>query len=223
MFFRRLARITIMCAVVWLGALGIIRARPYTDHAAQGLFDTADCPPNPDAADGRYPCFMGILVGVTMRDEAMAVLQGHPWVRDVYESGTVISWSWSGQQPDLIDAGQDGLISLSMSGRTRQMRILTRLEFGDVWLSQGAPDSALLVRPVSRSTAYQISYFAEANVQAITTLNCPARPAHYWNQPVSLGRGELWNTEYINGVEFSIYQQPAWWGQLRRCRPLRGS
>ncbi|MBW4437778.1 MAG: hypothetical protein KME04_11625 [Pleurocapsa minor GSE-CHR-MK-17-07R] len=220
MWIRRLFQTGILFAVLWLSALGVIRARPYDDAAIRAMLGTDDCV-NVVGAAAR-PCFMGILVGVTVRDEALAVLAAHPWVDEISESGTVISWSWSGAQPGLIDASQDGLISLSSNGRTRQMRILTRMEFGDVWLSQGAPDSALLVRPVSRSTAYQISYFTEANVQAITTLDCPSTPTEYWSQQVSLGRGELWNTEYINGVEFSIYNQPAWWTNLRRCRPMRG-
>lgn len=137
MWIRRLFQTGILFAVLWLSALGVIRARPYDDAAIRAMLGTHDCVDVVGAA--ARPCFMGILVGVTVRDEALAVLAAHPWVDEISESGTVISWSWSGAQPGLIDASQDGLISLSSNGRTRQMRILTRMEFGDVWLSQGAP------------------------------------------------------------------------------------
>jgi hypothetical protein len=206
--------LTVLCTL----CMGAIRARPYHENALTTLI-------RDDDACATYPaqaCFMGILIGETRRAEVLDRLQAHPWVDEVFQTDFLITWSWSGDQPAAINAGQNGLVSFS--SRTgeiaAQMRILTHIPYGDAWLALSSPDRTLLVRPFGRYSAFQIAFFDAQAMQVISALGCPVDPDEYWYSEISIGRGELWTTESINGVSFDIYDQPGWWRSLRRCRPL---
>ncbi len=87
----------------------------------------------------------------------------------------------------------------------------------------GRSFAALLVRPVSRSTAYQIAGFGRSGVQIVSSLSCPARPAAYWQGAVTLHVGEPLFTEMMNGAPYPIFDAPGWWRWLHRCRRVMGT
>ncbi|MDZ4766408.1 MAG: hypothetical protein SGI73_17845 [Chloroflexota bacterium] len=166
------------------------------------------------------PCWAGIRVGVTTRADAEAILGAHPWVGRVFSGATQLSWRWNGTQPALIDGARDGLIGLG-AGVVQRLRIQTTVRYGEMWGALGAPDDALLVRPVSRYAAFQISMydFERPNaLMVISSFGCPVTPREFWTSTTTLGMGDVWTTEALNGIRFDIYEQPGWWGRLRRCR-----
>ena len=75
---------------------------------------------------------------------------------------------------------------------------------------------------MNRSSAYPIVTWDNPAVQVIRNLSCPGRPDRLWSSIVSVGRGEIWTTEAINGLDFDVYKSPGWWGPVRQCRPVAG-
>jgi hypothetical protein len=227
--------------LVVLAVFGLMRLSAHgaaADHdAALRLLRSGgpECAAHPAAT----PCAFGIVPGVTPRGEAHALLRAHPWVAVVFETREALSWKWSGQQPALIDPGFDGVVGFDhplpaagTSAAREPVAALIRFGvlagFGDAWLAYGPPEHAQLVRPVSFSTAYQIGGYgpafggARSSVQTIVTLACRrsgrAQVAGFWNAPFTLGFGDVWYTELINGAHFDVYGG-AWWERVRTCRP----
>jgi hypothetical protein len=200
-----LVRLIPILAAAFALLVGAIRAQPYDDGELHVLL-----------GDGE--CWQGICVGVSRRDDVLRTLEAHPWVGEIFQTDLHISWHWSGIQPRLIDDSQDGLLRVT-GGVVRQVRVRTLVPFGDIWVSLDQPDAALLVRPVSRFSVYQIAMYEREGVQAITTISCPTNPDAFWKATATFGFGELWTTEAINGIRFDIYDTSSWWGNLRRCHP----
>lgn len=193
------------------------RARPVDAAHFYQFFDNASCT-NRESS----PCWLGIRVGETRRAEALTLLRDHPWIGDIHQTETVLSWRWSGEQPAAINDAQAGLIGL-LGDYVYRIRIQTRLPYGEVWVILGAPTDALLVSPVSRSQAYQLLEYEGLSARVIGDLSCPVTPTSLWSSPIVLGMGNLWQTEGINAVSFSIYHHTGWWRNLRYCRPYSGS
>lgn len=213
------AVVLVACAAC---ALGVIRAQPPGESPLDAVLNAPGCPPAAASSTAQArPCWLGIVIGLTGRQDARELLSAHPWVGEIFEDDAALSWRWSGRQPAAIDASQNGLISFGSGGGStvRQMRILTHIPYGDVWLRLGPPESALLIRPVSQSSAYQIGFYTAPAAQAISRVGCPARPTALWFSATAFGRGELWTTEQINSVQFNIYGTGGWWPRLRRCTP----
>ena len=160
-------------------------------------------------------CWQGIEVGVTTRAEATRILEAHPWVQQVFQSSIGVSWRWNGKQPAAYNGTKDGLLQIS-GNLVSQLRIQTLIPFGDIWLTLGHPDDALLVRPLTRSGAYQIARY-DTGAQFISTIGCPVSPQVFWSATVTLGMGNIWTTEALNSREFDIYHSARWWRRLRAC------
>lgn len=234
-FSTALFRPLVVCVVVLLGlcgaAAGIIRlsSTPMVDEGLRALVSGSSMS-GAACAGADAPCWQGIVLGTTTRAQVQALLEAHAWVSQVFETTEALSWKWSGAQPATINAEQDGVVAFERAGAgqvARLLRVGAALPFGAAWLALGPPDDALLVRPVSFSTAYQIAGYgadygeAPGGVQVITTLHCRGRtlsPRDLWREPFTLGFGELWYTEVINGVRFPIYSASSWWPRLRRCQ-----
>lgn len=197
-----------MCLVL-VGLIGLARAQPNNEAALRALFTPpAGCP---------APCWEGIRIGVATKAEALTILDAHPWIGQIFESDTQISWRWSGQQPALLDGQRDGLIGLR-GGVVRLIRLQTRVRFGEFWTLLDQPDEALLVRPLTRFSAFQIAQYNDAAIQVISAVNCPGAPLEFWSSTATLGMGEVWTSEAINGTDFNVYAREGWWRAVRRCR-----
>lgn len=200
-----LVRLVPTLTAIFILLVGAIRAQHYDDGGLR-LF----------VSEGG--CWQGICIDVSRREDVLQTLESHPWVGEIFQTQLHISWRWSGKQPSFIDASQDGLLRIA-GGLVRQVRVSTHLRFGDVWTALGQPDGAVLVRPVSRYSVYQIGLYEQEGLQAITTLDCPMKVRDFWQSPTTFGFGELYTTEAINSIRFDIYSASSWWGNLRRCRP----
>ncbi|MEP7291026.1 MAG: hypothetical protein ABI835_04550 [Chloroflexota bacterium] len=168
--------------------------------------------PSPECAS---PCWQGIEIGVTTRQQATEMLEAHPWVAQVYQTSLAVTWRWNGKQPARFNGDKDGLLQIG-GGVVRQIRIQTLIPFGDVWLLLDRPDDARMVQPVSRFSAYQIAAY-NVGIQAISTVDCPVTPETFWAATITLGMGEVWSTEALNSRSLNIYHLPFWWDRLRYC------
>jgi hypothetical protein len=203
-----------LLTVFFIVLIGVIAARAYDGDSIRRVFASpAIC---------AAACWGDIQIGITDRAQALDTLQSHPWIDAVYEQPSFLSWTWNGAQPDIIDGSSYGLLSFER-GVVIQIRIPTHVSVGAVWLTFAQPEQALLVRPVSRSTSFQIFSYDAERFQVIATLGCPATPQRLWYTPVTLGMGDLWSTESLNSIPFDVYQQPEWWRYLHPCRPPRGT
>jgi hypothetical protein len=200
---------TLALYLLLTGLVGLIQASSGEKTALRELFTPpAGCP---------APCWEGIQIGVTNKDEALTILNSHPWIGQIFSSDTQISWRWSGLQPALLDGQRDGLIGLR-SGVVRLLRLQTHVQFGEFWALLDQPDDALLVRPLTRFSAFQIAQYDEAAIQVISAVNCPATPVEFWSSNATLGMGEVWTSEAINGIDFDVYGLKGWWRVVRQCR-----
>lgn len=172
------------------------------------------------AVGSETPCWQGIYLEQTTREQALAILRAHPWIGQIFEANASISWRWNGQQPPIYHPDQDGILRVE-GDRVIQLRVRLRIGIGDVWLASGPPERVRLVRPVSLSGMYQIAYYDRAGMYFTSALNCPLPTDQFWDTDVTLGLGEIWLTETINGVELPIYQQTGWWRRLKAYCPRR--
>ena len=210
-----IARLALLAALLCGAAVGLVRAQPASDEAVRlALEATPDCP-------AKSACWMGITPGVTTARDAAEQLRAHPWVAEVLESAGGTAWTWSGEQPAFIMPDRYGLLAIQ-GGRVITMRIQTTLTFGAIWEARHAPADSLLIRAMNRSSAYQIATWNDPAVQVISNLSCPGRPDVLWRSDVSIGRGDIWTTEAINGFDFDVYGAPGWWEAVRQCHPQAG-
>lgn len=206
---RRLLIVTLALALSFALLAGILRAGAADDDGLRSFL----LPPDECAA----PCWQGIRPGVTSADEAEALLIANPWVTAVNRTSTHISWHWSGAQPVYIDADAQGILYLG-NERVSTMSVSLNVSYGEVWSLLGAPDSAVMVRPASRSTAYQIVDYSAQGVAIVSSLSCPMRPAAFWTSATALRLGANTFSEAMNGVPYDIFEQPGWWRWLATCR-----
>lgn len=160
-------------------------------------------------------CWHGIEIGKTTRQEAVDILNASPWVTRVFETSLTVTWRWSGSQPPEINGTRDGLLQIG-NNLVKQIRIQTWIPFGDVWLLLDRPDYVRLVQPLTRSSSYQIASY-DVGIQVISTLGCSITPERLWSSPITLGMGDIWSTEALNGRGFDVYRTPSWWDRLRFC------
>ena len=205
-------RLLIVAAALTLGfalLAGILRAGATDDEGLRAfLLPPEDCP---------APCWQGIRPGVSSADEAEMLLLKNAWVTAVNRASTHISWRWSGSQPAYIDANAQGILYLA-NERVATLSVGLSVPFGEIWTLLGVPHSAIMVRPVSRSTAYQIANYSPLGVEIVSSLRCPARPAAFWAGETALRLGTHTFSEAMNGIRYDIFDEPGWWRWLYPCR-----
>jgi hypothetical protein len=132
----------------------LIRAQPYDDHHLREFLAAPDeCP---------APCFMGIRPGVTTVEEALLILQGHPWVSNQIESREFsrIVVVWGSSESSLIDTESSGRLSFA-GGVIQNINFRTHITLGDLWAGFGQVDWATQI-PASINRppglAYRVGY-----------------------------------------------------------------
>ncbi|MEO1441522.1 MAG: hypothetical protein AAFV33_14080 [Chloroflexota bacterium] len=90
-------------------------------------------------ADCAMPCFLGIKIGRTHADEAIAILEAHPFVGDVQAHGTgerrmnMVRWYWAPDAPRSIAGFRDNVLELSESGVVNSISLYVFTPTGEVW------------------------------------------------------------------------------------------
>jgi hypothetical protein len=153
----------------------LITIRPYDSRQIEDFMKPTDsCPP---------PCFLGVRPGVTQGAEAQSLLALHEWVdpdsiyvaEDTTRQYLWINWSWSLYSPAFLTGTGYMTYSTLEDGTIRDILVRTRLRFGDVYLSLGAPDAGELNR---------LEHVGRYSDQWLFIRN-PAHCGDFWRQRVS--------------------------------------
>jgi hypothetical protein len=179
-------------------ALLLIRAQPYDDHDLRAVLLPEDC---------EMPCFLGIRLGVTTFQEALKVLQAHPWVGDIYLSDPVDERSfqvdWSGSQP----AWMRGRALLQVQyGVVQDIYLGTAIPLGDLWLALGLPDSVHYGTTFVSGTFDYFYFFRDGLVQSQAVIACPVGVYELWNAAQGLHLVG-WRTRHEGQITFNIVTQ----------------
>jgi hypothetical protein len=145
-------------------------------------------------------CWAGIVPGVTSADEAVTLLEAHPWVDQVQRSADKISFWWNGQQPAILDdTGRafHGRIELRLIDgveRVSSIVLATRAAFGTVQLQLGQPE-ALTLHAIAgdddtRAGVVHIGHYPDRGITAFNLLRCPLAVTDFWNAPTYIAFGE---------------------------------
>jgi hypothetical protein len=170
------------------------------------------------------PCWQGIQPGVTTAEQAIAILEAHPWVNRVISGRGApsprIYWQWNEQAPDFANDGMTGVPTSYLyvqDGIIRYIRLSTRLPYGEVRSLLGAPGNGTFVvgNPNSESAVYKhtAGYFGGLLVFD-TEVSCPVNPSVFWNAPVVI--------TYSDGSYPSLLSMPAYdldqWAYQPPCK-----
>lgn len=192
---RILLKLTIPLVLVFAGALTLVRAREYDDSDLRAIFSPTDC---------TAPCFLGIRPNVTRADDALTLLESHPWVEsvNVIRSSVIqrLTWRWNGSQPAFLSSADPIADAGSLDverGVVTAITVASQIRMGDVWLVYGKPDTGMSnlryqLRLVAggRSTDValisQIVAYADAHFEVTTLSRCPLSGVYYWSTPVEI-------------------------------------
>ena len=186
-----LLKLGLPLSLIFMGAIGLIRARPYDDAELRGFLNPPEACP--------APCFMGIRPDVTRTDEVLAALESHAWVERAFlvdtdiPGQTRIDWRWSRQQQNPLAARLPGYINLR-HGVVQNVSVSTMIPLGDVWLTRGQPDTYLLsVYQYEYSGPMLIGYFNFYRTQKLWVsgeTRC-SRLAAVLHSPVNINMGDF--------------------------------
>lgn len=173
----RLAAGTLVVCVLFITA---IRAQHPTPPDWYAITTPTDC---------QMPCFLGVELGVTSASESYRILDAHPWTGRVnaYFEFHVLSWTWSGAQPDWIDADRAGTLQL-FRNRADVLGVSTTVPLGEV--THYLADSLVPLDYAPLLTSHEYSFRAEppaANPAAfIVSAYLPCTLSHraFWLQRV---------------------------------------
>jgi hypothetical protein len=183
--------------------IGLIRAQPYDDDELTAFLHTKDC---------ATPCFMGIRPGETNTQQAVALLERHPWVEKVTQhiwfggpATSLYSWSWSGQQPALIDASVPGVFS-TRNNIIDVLQVPTTISLGDFWLHD-RPERGMIANEPGELSYTAIYQNGALEVQ--TVLFCPLRLTTFWQAP-----SHMQMSIYVRPDD-ARFEMPDWFDRLR--------
>jgi len=142
------------------------------------------------SASCSQPCWEGIRPNITAPREAVALLEAHPWVREVQVTPGKISWWWNGSQPDLYDTsvrafhGRMETAVIDGVEVVTAIIINTRAAFGDVVLTMGEAEAMTLYAIGGEDSRAGVAHVAEYNTRGMTVftlLECPMTVESFWN------------------------------------------
>ena len=128
-------------------------------------------------------CLMGILPGETNMREAHDLLAAHPWVS---EQGLMrldggILWSWSGEQPALINGEIGGVLSMN---RDKYIQVRTTIPIHHLERALGEPAYSELKGSI-RQVFYRI-YYPDRGMKVYATARCPANMDDLLSSPARI-------------------------------------
>jgi hypothetical protein len=192
-----LARSFFALVLLFIMLLTAIQAQPYDDSELRALLTPpAGCP---------APCFLGIRLGVTTTDEAIAILKQHEWVAQVktqytdYDNTIHLFWGWvywdwkpprdawsSGRSL----AGHSGAMKI-VQGFIHEVLLATPFTLGHLILAMGQPSGYQLGEPAvlyiggGNPRVHPISFgfnYSDTGLTAGTSDDCPL-VTNLWDNP----------------------------------------
>jgi hypothetical protein len=173
--FRLLSFLILVVSALLLLCIQLIQAGAYdpTDVWA-ALPATTDCQP---------PCWQQIRPGETPAEAALSLLEQSAWVEVITVGDQFIHWTWSGQQPRLVNAAEPGRLRLEQ-GRVRSIHVPVHLSLGDLYFLWGHPVWNSTGRSGGKAEI-RLAYPAEYLEVAIF-VQCPATRADFWHAQLHL-------------------------------------
>lgn len=163
-------------------------------------------------------CWAGIVPGVTSADEAVILLEAHPWIDEVQRSADKISFWWNGRQPAVLDdTGRafHGRIELRLIDgveRVSSIVLATRAAFGTVQLELGQPDALTLYAIAgdddTRAGIVHIGHYPDRGLTAFNLLRCPLAVTDFWQAPTYIAFGEPTLVFAGQKIEQAVYKLP---------------
>ena len=184
---RPLVTASLVLTLLFAACLGLIRAQPYHDSELRAFVTPPDgCP---------MPCFLGIRPGVTTADEALAILEAHEWVGEVYTYRSLedrqialINWNWTEKRSGLIDSSQIASIH-AVDRIVTDISIPTHFSLGENWLVWGQPaDTSYVVGLGGKDAPLYLQIFSSYSdmpMNITASMTCPYFPV-LWHSPVTL-------------------------------------
>jgi hypothetical protein len=126
-------KLSIFLSLIFLFAVGVIRAQPFDNAWAEDFFTpSGNCP---------EPCFMGIRPGITSMEEANILLWQQGWAQERLRERDVADFSE-------LDTGQRYFsipgLRIKLHVKKNVVRVVemlrTPFQLGDIWLLLGTPD-----------------------------------------------------------------------------------
>jgi len=180
MVSRCLLRFAFLVALAFAGSLLLVRVWPHGDTPLHALLHPPGC---------SAPCWEGIRPGETSLDQAVAILEHHPWIAQIRfhwdypnESPPTpygwLTWDWSGQQPDWIDGDYPGLLA-ARDATAEAVILQTTILLGEVHALLGQPASGNVT--ILRYTDIPITFDPSLSIDPdFVTFRSPFRL--YWSQ-----------------------------------------
>lgn len=197
--------------------VGVIRTRPYNDNDLRAFLT----PPN----DCPMPCWQGIRPNVTPIENAVSILESHPWIDKIeppvlpYNKRTY--WTWSQARPAFINDlsrghGLPGWGDTSWSS----IEIPTNIPLGDFVLSLGKPDSLTVLAITSNligighstkvGTFMVVAIYNDMGLMIYNFTDCPARMDDLWNSWGTIAYGDVEMSYDGRVYHYDPYALPQW-------------
>lgn len=165
---KQLMLIVVGMSMIWWGIIAIIEQQHeyYPDLAALMM--------PPDGCE--MPCFLGIRLGETRADDAVAILEAHSWVSDVQYSGVgdrqtgSIRWRWSFDAPIYFNSFRDNVLSLDY-----QTEVVTGITLR---LDHPTADVWRMAQMTVAGDGMPLSTYLR-----VDTPNCIYDPLQFWSHP----------------------------------------
>lgn len=198
----------IASVTLFAAAIGVIHLPPYSDADVSLLLHSED--------DCVAPCFLGIHPGETSAAAAVALLDNHPWVGEVYPLMSDVDWLWSGRQPAVFDTGSSffqGRIEVHKAA-VDTIVVRTHLRNGDWRLALGEPDRIILLSPDEPSwrAFIYIAVYDRYQLYLLNFLDCAATPEIFWNAPTDVAFREP-RLSFVERLELT--RMPDWLFRIR--------
>jgi hypothetical protein len=183
-----MVKLALLVSVVCIAPIALIRAQPYDDSELRTFLTPPEgCP---------APCFMGIRPGITTTEEAIAILEAHEWVDEIfYGQDSTIFWTWSNRSPDFVDKSNPGHFYF-YNDLVDYLAIETNITQLQIWLVFGlSRDGYVAFQPESmlHHTRYN-----EAGFRVLTWTHCPANVVDFTESVVDVEFGSSPLSSYIN-------------------------
>jgi hypothetical protein len=187
-----LLKLAVILSAVFFVAAGLVCLQPYNGGGVRAFLLASDgCPTNDDFS----LCFMGIQPGITTGDQALALLQAHPWVSEVTTIHSLSSdqdtlvWGWSAAAPSYIDRRTSGLVTiLRQNELVYSIALTTTVPFGDFRLALHPPRQSVFADASFSANIYQVETYATF-FRARRMLPCPVPVEAFWKQPMAIWFG----------------------------------
>jgi hypothetical protein len=175
-----------LSALIFCAMMGAMRAQPLDDGGLRAALFSSGCAP---------PCFMGIRPTETTRDEALALLQAHPWVAsiDAKTGYATVSWAWNGSQPAFLQGGQ---LALDKNVVIR-INLLTDADAATAALVLGTPRMWYFTLWSINNTRSMVTslYFEQRAVydhlEIMSSNYCPLTVQSQWKLPTQISMPAL--------------------------------